>query len=109
MKNLVLRRIAGICPRCNHKNHPLAPDDQRGSLCDDCLQEILKTSCMIVCATCGEISAFVAPGISPDGFEFKLGTIYHSNHCPKCAPLAGNIDIVEVQEFLNERKVITNG
>lgn len=104
MNKLILQRKAGVCPSCNKRNHPLAPD-QPGSLCDKCIALIVDTSCMVVCNKCNEISAFIKPGQTPDGFEFKLGTVYRSNHCPKCEPLNSNINIIEMTEFLKRKGI----
>jgi hypothetical protein len=103
-----VKKDAGICPICKKRNHTFAPDVP-GDVCDKCQDELLEKSSVILCNTCNHIAGFIEQGQSKDGFDFKLGEIYHVDHCKKCMPGVTDFKIVEVEAFMkaHHKKVNT--
>lgn len=79
-----ITRIPGKCPRCGKRNHVFAPDDKEGTLCDDCLKELMESSATVICDNCKKVAAFIKPGVCPNGFEFVKDKVYNCERCASC-------------------------
>jgi len=98
-----IKKIPGRCPVCKNLNHPLAPEI-KGDLCDNCFDNQLKIASPLICKKCNHFIMMVKPGVSPSGFEFKLGKVYTAISCEFCSPVQ-NLEIIEVNDYLKSKKL----
>lgn len=74
------------------------------NICDDCPnKKALAEQVVVICATCKRVAGRMDPGKDPVGFEFKRGEVYHTEHCPFCAPGLTKFPIIEKLLFDRSR------
>jgi len=101
------------CPLCKKPNNDIAivtkntkQDVKRGSLlgefCKECKVKMENVS-RLICRSCGQLLAYMEPGITGDGFEIKPKTEYHTKVCDRCVPGLKSTFIEEIQEYHEQK------